>query len=325
MKSWIGVCVGLLGCGNAFAADVIPIASGIDLIPGAFVPNEQPDGNSVIFRAPEGLVVMDTGRHVEHTQKILDYAKAADLPIRDVINSHWHLDHVSGNPRVRAAYPAMQVYASAAIEEAMSGFLANYRKQLEEAIAHSKDEAQIKSWRAEISTIDAGHALYPDVIVTKTAKQRIAGRDFVLHFESHAATAGDVWLFDPASRVLAAGDLVTLPVPFLDTACPARWETALAHIAQTDFRTLIPGHGAPMQRTGFETYRRSYGHLVACASSTRDKGACVDGWLADAKPLLADADPRFVRSLLDYYVDNSLRAPKAQLDRLCGVSGSATH
>ena len=62
---------------------------------------------------------MDTGRHAEHTQRILDYAKTAGLPIKPVVNSHWHLDHVGGNPRVRAAYPAVQVYASAAIEEAM--------------------------------------------------------------------------------------------------------------------------------------------------------------------------------------------------------------
>ncbi len=82
MKSWIGICVGLIVCGNACAADVVPIAPGVDLIPGAFVPNGQPDGNSVIFRAPEGLVVMDTGRHVEHTQKILDYAKTVGLPIQ---------------------------------------------------------------------------------------------------------------------------------------------------------------------------------------------------------------------------------------------------
>jgi len=324
MKTWVGVGVGLIACWHAFAADVVPIASGVDLIPGAFVPNRQPDGNSVIFRAPEGLVVMDTGRHVEHTQKILDYAKTAALPIVAVVNSHWHLDHVSGNPRVRAAYPAVRVYASDAIEEAMSGFLANYRKQLEAAIAQSKDETQIASWRAEIATIEAGHALYPDVKITKTAKQRIAGHDFVLHLESHAATAGDVWLFDPQSRVLAAGDLVTLPVPFLDTACPAQWKTAIDDVAHADFKTLIPGHGAPLQRAQFETYRKAYGNLVACGASSKDKSVCVDGWLADAKPLLADADPRFVRSLLDYYVDNSLRAPKAQVDKLCGT-GAASH
>ena len=49
--------------------------------------------------------------------------------------------------------------------------------------------------------------------------------------EARAVTAGDVWLFDPATRVLAAGDLVTLPAPFLDTACPERWKAALDRVA----------------------------------------------------------------------------------------------
>ncbi len=320
---WVGI--GLMISTLAAAGNVVPIATSVDLIPGAFVPNQQPDGNSVIFRAPGGLVVMDTGRHVEHTQRILDYAKAAGLPIAAIVNSHWHLDHVSGNPRLRAAFPAVMVYASDAIEEAMSGFLAAYRKQLEEAIAKSKDAQQIDAWRAEIATIDAGRALYPDVKIARTENLRIAGKEFVVHFAPHAATAGDVWLFDPASHIVASGDLVTLPVPFLDTACPAGWKAALDEVARADFKVLVPGHGAPMHRAQFETYRRAFDNLVACAASSKTKAACSDGWLADAKPLLADADPHFVASLLDYYIDNSLRAPKAQLDKLCGNRAAATH
>ena len=211
----------VLCASTTMAAEIVPIAPGIDLIPGEFVPNRQPDGNSLIFRTPTGLVVMDSGRHAEHTQRILDYAHQANLPIKAVINSHWHLDHIGGNPRIRAAYPNVQIFASAAIDDAMHGFLAGYRKQLEDAIAQAKDASKTQPWRDEIAIIDAGHVLYPDVIIDKTRTRRITGRDFVLHLESHAVTAGDVWVFDPKTRVLAAGDLVTLPVPFLDTACPA--------------------------------------------------------------------------------------------------------
>ena len=318
MKRWLCMCAGMLLANVAFGADIMPVAPGVDLIPGNFVPNHQPDGNSVIFRAPEGLVVIDTGRHVEHSQRILDYAKAANLPIKAVVNSHWHLDHIGGNARVRTAYPDMQVYASGAIDDAMHGFLAGYRKQLEDAIAQAKDASKAQPWRDEVAIIDSGHALYPDVTIDKTQTRRIAGHDFVVHLQSHAVTAGDVWVFDPKTRVLAAGDLVTLPVPFLDTACPAHWRSALAELAHADFKTLVPGHGAPMSRAQFETYRKAYTNLLACASSDKNKTACIDGWIADAKPLLGDTDPGFVKSLLDYYVDNSLRAPEVQIDKFCG-------
>lgn len=322
MTRWLLAATSMVCVAHASANDSVTVAPGVDLIPGNFVPGSQPDGNSVIVRARDGLVVIDTGRHAAHTQKILDYAKAANLPIKAVINSHWHLDHIGGNPRVRAAFPDVQIYASGAIDEAMRGFLANYRKQLEGAIAQLKDDAQIKAWRDEIALIDAGRAMYPNVTIARTQTRRIAGSDFVLYLESHAVTAGDVWLFDPKTRVLAAGDLVTLPVPFLDTACPARWNDALGNLARADFKTLIPGHGAPMSRAQFATYRTAYTNLVACAAGDKSKTVCAEGWLADAKPLLADSDPIFVRRLLDYYIDNALRAPKAQRDKLCGTPAS---
>ncbi|MEP6941153.1 MAG: MBL fold metallo-hydrolase [Rudaea sp.] len=310
------VCLaGLLG--QPAFADVRAVAPGVDLIAGAFIPNTQPDGNSVVFRAPQGLVVVDTGRHVEHTQRILDYAKSAGLPIVAVVNSHWHLDHVSGNPRVRAAYPDMKVFASDAIEDAMSGFLADYRKQLSAALAKSKNEKQLAGWRAEIATIDQGRALYPDVVVTRSGTRRIAGEDFSVHLASPAATAGDVWLFEPNSRVLVAGDLVTLPVPFVDTACPDAWRSVLDELQRVDFSVLVPGHGAPMRRAQFETWRKAYNDFVTCGAGPQDSKACAEGWLADAQPLLADTDAAFVRTIAAYYVDNALRAPKATLTKLC--------
>lgn len=304
----------------AAAAETVVVARGVDLIPGAFVPGHQPDGNSVIFRTAEGFVVMDTGRHAEHTQRIIDYAHAANLPITAVVNSHWHLDHVGGNPRIRAAYPGVKIYASGAIDEAMHGFLADYRKQLDDAIAHGKNDAQVQAWRGELAIIDSGKGLYPDMTIDKSQTLRLGAHDFQVHLQSHAVTAGDIWLFDPQTKVLAAGDLVTLPVPFLDTACPAHWQTALGTLAKQDFKVLAPGHGAPMSRSQFETYRRGYANLLACAASDTAKTACIDGWLDDAKPLLTGQDAKAAKPMLDYYIDNSLRADPAKMKKLCGES-----
>ena len=43
---------------------------------------------------------------------ILDSTKAARVPIVAVVNTHWHLDHVGGNPLVRSAYPGVRVHAT---------------------------------------------------------------------------------------------------------------------------------------------------------------------------------------------------------------------
>lgn len=302
------------------AEEATRVVPGVDVIRSAYVPGRQPDGNSVIFRGADGLVVMDTGRHIEHTQRVIEYAHAANLPIKAVINSHWHLDHVGGNPRIRAAFPAARVYASPAIDEAMHGFLADYHKQLEAAIAQGKDAAQVQAWRGELALIESGKALYPDITIEKSQTLRLAGRDFQIHLQAHAVTAGDVWLFDPKTQVLAAGDLVTLPVPFLDTACPARWQEALGVLAKTNFKVLVPGHGAPMSRGDFDTYRQAYANLLTCTASTQEKSACIDGWTHDVAPLLSADDSKAAQPMLDYYIDNSLRADLAKTTKLCGES-----
>ncbi|HWS72976.1 MAG TPA: MBL fold metallo-hydrolase, partial [Thermoanaerobaculia bacterium] len=137
----------------------IQLAPGVTLIPGGFRPGDQPDGNTVVFRGKGGLLVFDTGRHVEHTRQIVDFAKQSRLPVTAIVNSHWHLDHIGGNALLRREYPGVKIYASAALAEARKGFLASYHKQLEELVAQEKDAKQKEAWQAELALIDAGDRL----------------------------------------------------------------------------------------------------------------------------------------------------------------------
>jgi glyoxylase-like metal-dependent hydrolase (beta-lactamase superfamily II) len=283
------------------------------VIQGGFEMGRQPDGNSVVFDAPEGLVVLDTGRHAEHSQKILDLAAQRKQPIVAVVNSHWHLDHTSGNARLRAAYPALRVYASNAIDGAMHGFLANSKQQAAQYLAQPDLPEAVKAdIRGDIATIDSGKALYPDVVVEKAGDYTLGGRKLHLGLE-HAATRGDVWVYDASARYLAGGDLVTLPVPFLDTACAPKWSAALARLDKLSFDTFVPGHGPVMDHAQFGQYRRAFDRFAACAASGAAKSSCADGWVRDAGPLMAEADRSRIGGMLEYYVD-LLRNPAKRAD-----------
>ena len=247
----LSICVVLLFTSSAFAqSEVVP---GIHLIRGRFVPGTQPDGNTVIFHAPDGLVVIDTGRHVQHTQSLLDFAAAEKAPIAAIVNSHWHLDHIGGNDLVRHAFPKVTIYASDALAEARRGFLANYHRQLEEMIAAKTTAPDAAArFRTELALIDDAAHLAPDVVIDAPGVRKIAGREFEVGLERYAVTAGDVWLFDRQSGVLASGDLVTLPAPFLDTACAPRWKESLDRIGKKNFELLMLA-GRP---TGLVSERR---------------------------------------------------------------------
>jgi len=286
------------------------ITTGVWLIPGGIPAGREPDGNTIVFDAAKALIVMDTGRHAWHREAILDFAKAHHKPIAAIINSHWHLDHVSGNPDLRAAYPALRVYASNAIDDAPPGFLARSAVDAQKYL----DSGQLppdtaEDVRGDIATFHNGSALRPDIVIDKSAARVIAGKTLDVNLEPNAATADDVWVFDPKTKVLASGDLVTLPAAFLDTACPAGWSNALGEIDATPFRILLPGHGAPMNRAQFQTYRGAFDALMACAATDRDANDCAAEWTKNVQPLLG-ADPanqKQAQAMTIYYVKDVLR------------------
>ena len=294
------------------------IAPDVSLLRGRFVAGAQPDGNTMLLRGRDGLLVFDTGRHAAHTQRILDAAREVRLPIVAIINSHWHLDHVSGNAAVRAAYPRAQVHASDAIRDAMHGFLADYRGQLASMIAKAPaDSRDVAGWREEMARIDAGDALFPTQPITGDGVERIAGRALRFGLERKAVSGGDVWMLDQRSGVLASGDLVTLPAPLLDTACAQGWSEALRRLDALAFTRLVPGHGAPMSHVQFTGYRHAFDRLLACAGSDAEAGACRDGWMQDVAGLVPQTDAALASSLLDYYIAQVLRAPEPRRSRYC--------
>ena len=165
-------------------------------IVGEMISGHQPDGNTYILQSTKGLTVIDTGRHGSHRKKIELFAEQKHAAIVAVINSHWHLDHVSGNIGLRKAYPGIKVYGSGAIDDALTGFLAKSAESSRQMLATGNlDPVQREEIATDLATIEAGEALKPDVILNHTATLTIGGRKLQIHVAKNAATAGDVWIF----------------------------------------------------------------------------------------------------------------------------------
>jgi glyoxylase-like metal-dependent hydrolase (beta-lactamase superfamily II) len=287
---------------------------------GDYSLDKQPDGNTIVFEDAAGLVVVDTGRHVEHQAKILDYAKERGKPITAIVNTHWHLDHAGGNAEIRAVFPQAKLYTSNAISGALDGFLANSLRNAEARLADPKTtEEQKTAIRLGVDAMRDRRNLIPDMPVV-TGKERLAlGRERLdLHLARWAATEGDTWIYHPASKTLVAGDLVVIPAPFFDTGCAKGWRAALEEIAELPFLKLIPGHGPELTRQQFDDYHKAFRVFTLCVESDAPKQQCVDGWKRDAWMFLPDkAVQATAQALLDYYIDQVLRVPAKQAE-LCG-------
>src|SRR5690349_18208464 len=103
------------------APTLMPPEAPIEVAPGTFLiravpmPGRGPDGNTIIIDGKEGLIVVDTGRHTSQTDAILAFARERKRPIVAIVNTHWHLDHSSGNGRLKAEYPKAKVYTTTAV------------------------------------------------------------------------------------------------------------------------------------------------------------------------------------------------------------------
>jgi glyoxylase-like metal-dependent hydrolase (beta-lactamase superfamily II) len=310
------VVAALVACGGTQ-----PAHSAYDLEPtviaGAFPPDRGPDGNSVILRAPRGLIVVDTGRHPEHQDQLLAFAQKAGAPVAAIVNTHWHLDHTGGNAELRAVYPGAEIIATRAVEGALVGFFPRGRAQGDALIASGKaTPQQIADIQIDRAAVADTANLRPTRPIARSGAVDIAGRRLELRVAPFAATEADLWIYDAATRTAIVGDLVVDEVPFFDTGCPEGWRAALGEIAATPFVRLIPGHGAPMTRDGFARWRAAFDALLDCAASPIEVATCVAGWRTAAAEFIPAGDAARIDEYAGYYITEILRSPAAH-DRFC--------
>ena len=57
------------------------------------------DLNIGVVRGSDALLVVDTRADLRQADELLDELRWFGRPVRWVVNSHWHFDHVFGNQR----------------------------------------------------------------------------------------------------------------------------------------------------------------------------------------------------------------------------------
>jgi quinoprotein relay system zinc metallohydrolase 2 len=184
--------------------------------------------NLGIIIGDDAVALIDTGGSVSVGQRLLMAVRGiTDKPIRYVINTHDHPDHVFGN----AAMPAEAIvvgHHNLPAELAKRGdyYLRAYRQQLGAAL------------------VGAVRIIPPTLLVDRETTLELGSRPLVLTAWSPAAhTNCDLTVLDTTSGVLFAGDLVFLQhVPVVDGSLTG-WQELLPRLASVPARLVVPGHG----------------------------------------------------------------------------------
>ncbi len=178
----------------------------------------------------EGVVVIDAlGSPALAEELLAQIRRITPLPVRHVILTHYHADHIYGLQAFQAA--GATVIAHRAAGEYLNSETAAQR------LKASREE--LFPWIDEKTRL-VGADRWIDGPTTLT----LGGMEFRLQPVGPSHTPEDLVVYVPSLRTLFAGDLVFRGrVPFVGQADSGHWITALDTLLGYDIDVAIPGHG----------------------------------------------------------------------------------
>ena len=290
--------------------------------------------NSVFLIGPDDVIVVDTQFTLAATREVLAALRElTPKPVRFVIHTHGHDDHVTGNQVYREAFPGVQFVASTAMRRDMAGDGARNRAayaksargtaaflgdllardrdlggramDAEERLSYASDSTLVGLYAAEAAVV---RPILPTITFEDSLTLYQGDRAVQLLCLGRGHTGGDVVVRLPRENIVAAGDLVVWPVPTVGTTSfPLDFPATLGQLLALEPSILVPGHGPVMRDDSY--VRRVKGLLESLAAQVEAAVARGDSLeqarkavrLDDLRAAFAEGHP-LREDVFDYYV-----------------------
>jgi cyclase len=233
---------------------------------------------SAVIVDQDDVVIVDSHITPEAARVMLRELKAlTDKPVRTLINTHFHFDHVDGN---QVFAPDVDIVGHEFTRKKLAGdFLhepifvnsvAGIPRQIADLESRAERETdpaakarlgqQLRVMREYQTQIKEVKPTPPNVTLDDRLTLFRGGREIRVMFLGHGHTGGDLVVYLPKERVLCSGDLLVNGIANLVDGYVNEWPDALEKLKPLDFDDVIPGHGEPFkgkERIGyFQDYLR---------------------------------------------------------------------
>jgi quinoprotein relay system zinc metallohydrolase 2 len=287
----------------AYAADQAEIS---EIAPGVFVhqgryeiqsPENRGDmANASFVVGSESVAVIDTlGSAVAGRELRSAIRTVTNKPIRYVINTHMHPDHVFGNVAFKEDNPTYVGHHKLArgLASRADRYLAINKQML-------GDQA-----------FQGIEIILPTLAVDGSQTLDLGGRSLVLETQRTAHTDNDMTITDTATDTLFLGDLLfSVHVPTLDGSITG-WLALLDDLSRKEAARVVPGHGPKaMELPGALEPEQHY--LAAVANDVRR--LIKDGKTLEDATKMAGFSERDAWKLFDQYHVRNVTAAFAELE-----------
>lgn len=270
------VITSILFAGFVTAVSVSPkprverIAEGVYAVMRTEAAGHIVNANTGFIVTDRDVIVVDANVTPSTAREVIEAIRTVTTkPVRYVVNTHFHDDHVAGNQAFADAYPGVEFVAHPFTRDDMVGAGAEARAQFAKALpgnvafARSQmlagkgfDDKPLTDRKREVLVADTllANEFVAEVPLIRVVPPTVLVRDSLIiarrgvtievRYLGRAHTEGDLIVRVRERDVLFAGDLVGVPVPYVGNASfISEWISVLGRIKAYTPRLIVPGHG----------------------------------------------------------------------------------